>query len=100
MLKARTDHISCTVFSICFPADSVHRVMAAAVTLPVLLALIPGFIKHRRRSVLVFGVLGLACFITAVFVIGPHYGEIAEMALAVMGGANLIAAHIRNRSFC
>ncbi|HZV66427.1 MAG TPA: MerC domain-containing protein [Telluria sp.] len=39
--------------------DSFHRYLAAIVTLPVLLALVPGFIAHRRWAVLVFGATGL-----------------------------------------
>src|SRR5258705_12586876 len=64
------------ILGVSFPDNSIHRVMALAVIVPVLLALVPGFMKHRRHSVLAFGTLGLICFITAVFVIGPRYGEV------------------------
>lgn len=77
-----------------------HHTMAVVVTLPVLAALIPGFLAHRRWQVLAFGGVGLACFVTAVFVIGPRYGEAAETVLAVIGGTHLFAAHARNRTFC
>ena len=62
-----------------------HRTMAVVVTLPVLAALIPGFVAHRRWLVLAFGGGGLGCFITAMFVIGPRYSEAAETVLAVIG---------------
>lgn len=82
------------------PDDAIHRFMAVMVTLPVLLALIPGFVAHRRRSVLVLGGLGLTCFIVAILFLGPRHGETAEVVLASIGGAFLLAAHFRNRSFC
>lgn len=77
-----------------------HWIMVVLVTLPVLLALIPGFVAHRRWLVLVLGGFGLACFIAALLVIGPSYGETAETMLAVIGGAHLFAAHFKNRVFC
>ena len=80
--------------------DVVHRYMAVMVTLPVLLALIPGFLSHRRWLVLVLGGFGLTCFIAAVLLIGPLYGETAETILAVIGGTHLFAAHLKNRTFC
>jgi uncharacterized membrane protein len=80
--------------------DVVHRYMVVLVTLPVLLALIPGFIANRRWLVLVSGGFGLACFVTAVLFIGPYYGETAETVFAVIGGLHLFGAHLKNRSFC
>lgn len=78
----------------------VHHVMALVVTLPVLLALIPGFIAHRHIAVPFLAVAGLGSFFGGVFLAGPRYGEIAETILAVIGGAFLITAHLKNRSFC
>lgn len=80
--------------------EAFHRTMTVMVTLPVLLALIPGFIAHRQWLVLALGGFGLTCFIAAVLVIGPRYGEAAETVLAVIGGAHLFAAHFKNRTFC
>ena len=80
--------------------SAIHRTLAVIVTVPVLFALIPGYIAHRRSAVLLFGALGLSCFLAAVFVIGPRFGEIAEAALSVCGGTLLITAHYRNRGFC
>ncbi len=77
-----------------------HRYMAVMVTLPVLLALIPGFLAHRRWSILALGGFGLTCFIAAILVIGPLYGETAENVLAVFAGAHLFAAHFKNRTSC
>ncbi len=70
------------------------------VTLPALLALIPGFIIHRRWQIPVFGAIGLTCFVAAVLLVGPLYGEATEAVLAVSGGLILFAAHVANRQVC
>ena len=80
--------------------DTFHNALVAAVALPVLLALIPGYLKHRDKTTLLLGCTGLACFLLAVFVVSPVFGEIAEAALAVVSGALLLYAHLRNRRRC
>ena len=80
--------------------DAFHRFMAIIVTLPALLALIPGFIIHRRWQIPVFGAIGLTCFVAAVLLVGPLYGEATEAVLAVSGGLILFAAHVANRQVC
>ena len=79
---------------------SFHHAMALFVTIPVIAALVPGFIIHQRWSTLALGGLGLTCFLVAVFLIGPRFGEVAETILAVIGGAFLLTAHFRNRLLC
>lgn len=80
--------------------DFLHRVMAILVVVPALLAIFPGFRKHRNRSVLFTGSAGLACFIGSVLFIGPRYGEMAELVLATIGGLLLFMTHYRNHRFC
>lgn len=80
--------------------EVLHWYMVVLVTLLVLLALIPGFVTHRRWLVLMLGGFGLACVSVALLVIGPSYGETAETMLAVIGGAHLFTAHFKNRVFC
>lgn len=79
--------------------EGVHDALLAAISLPVLLALLPGYLKHRDTRVLAAGIAGLGCFLAAVFVIGPRFGELAEAAFAVASGALLLYAHLRNRRF-
>jgi hypothetical protein len=88
------------LFGLAHFGDGFHRAMVIAVTLPVLLALIPGYLAHRRWRVLALGGAGLAIFCAAVLVIGPLHGESAELLLAVMGGMLLFCAHYRNRHHC
>jgi hypothetical protein len=88
------------LFGLGHSGDAFHRAMVVIVTLPVLLALLPGYLAHRRWRVLALGGLGLASFGAAVLVIGPRYGESAELVLAVAGGVLLFGAHYRNRHHC
>ncbi|MBQ5948922.1 MerC domain-containing protein [Massilia sp. ST3] len=80
--------------------DAFHDSILAAVSIPVLLSLLPGYLRHRDLAVLVLGALGLASFLAAVFILSPVYGELAEAAGAVLSGVLLLSAHIRNRRFC
>jgi hypothetical protein len=88
------------LFGLALGDEVVHQYMAVMVTLPVVFALIPGFVVHRRWLVLILGGFGLACFIAAVLFIEPLYGETAETVLAMIGGAHLFVAHLKNRTFC
>lgn len=80
--------------------DTFHDTLIAAITLPVLLALVPGYLKHRDKTTLLVGCGGLALFLLAVFVVSPLLGEVAEAACAVVSGFMLLYAHLRNRRAC
>ncbi|MEH6437112.1 MerC domain-containing protein [Massilia sp. DD77] len=80
--------------------DSFHNSLLAAISVPVLLSLLPGYLRHRDGVVLALGALGLGSFLAAIFVLSPMYGEAAEAAGAVLSGVLLLIAHIRNRRFC
>jgi hypothetical protein len=80
--------------------DSFHNSILAAVSIPVLLSLLPGYLRHRDGVVLALGALGLGSFLAAIFILSPMYGEMAEAAGAVLSGVLLLSAHIRNRRFC
>lgn len=77
-----------------------HELLVGVAMVATLLALVPGFATHRRVSVLLMGIGGLACLAAAVFLVGPHFGEVAETALTVAGAVLLCAAHLRNRACC
>jgi peptidoglycan/LPS O-acetylase OafA/YrhL len=80
--------------------DTFHDTLIAAITLPVLLALVPGYLRHRDKTTLLVGCVGLALFLAAVFIVSPLLGEHAEAAVAVLSGFMLLYAHLRNRRFC
>ncbi|MFC5458569.1 MerC domain-containing protein [Massilia niabensis] len=77
-----------------------HDALLAAVTLPVLLALVPGYLAHRDPAALLLGIAGLAAFLLAVFAVGPRFGELAETVVAAASSVLLITAHVRNHRFC
>lgn len=80
--------------------DDFHYWMIAVVAFPIIFSLIPGFAQHRKAIVLLFGLTGFICFLISIFLVGPRYGELAEVMLASIGGVNLIIAHIKNRGYC
>lgn len=77
-----------------------HDALLVGVTVPVLLALVPGFLAHRDPRPLLLGGAGLGCFLVAVLFVGPGFGQGAEAVLAILSSALLIAAHRRNHRFC
>ena len=77
-----------------------HDALLVGVTVPVLLALVPGFLAHRDPAPLLLGSAGLGCFLVAVLFVGPAFGQGAEAVLAILSSALLIAAHRRNHRFC
>ncbi|KQQ91912.1 MerC domain-containing protein [Massilia sp. Leaf139] len=79
---------------------ALHDLLLAGVTVPVLLALIPGYLAHRDKGPLMLGSAGLALFLLAVLVAGPTWGQAAETALAVASSVLLLMAHRRNHVFC
>ncbi len=79
---------------------ALHDALLAGVTLPVLLALVPGYLRHRDGVALGLGVAGLLTFLAAVFVVGPRFGEWTETGAAVASSVLLLAAHLRNHRYC
>lgn len=77
--------------------ESIHQ-MLSILALPVGgLALIPGYLKHRKLSILFTGFVGLSMLLAAPFLLPENAGEFAEQALTGTGGALLVAAHLLNR---
>jgi hypothetical protein len=79
---------------------ALHDALLLGVTVPVLLALVPGYLRHRDPVALSLGLAGLGAFLLAVFVLGPRLGEMAETVAAVLSSALLLGAHLRNHRYC
>lgn len=79
---------------------ALHDALLIGVTLPVLLALVPGYVKHRDPGALLLGAAGLAVLLVAVLVLGPRMGELAETVGAVISSVLLFSAHRRNHHHC
>ena len=77
--------------------DAVHATLLWVISMAVLVALVPGYLRHRQLPVLALGIAGLASFVAALFVLGPRFGHGFETAGAVLSGVLLMAAHYRNR---
>ena len=80
--------------------ETVHQYLVAFAIVAALAALLPGFLVHRRWKVIVYGGIGLASISGATFIVGPQFGEYAELFLSVIGGICLFVAHMNNRTSC
>jgi hypothetical protein len=76
--------------------DERIHLLFAAVTVPVaLIAFIPGYLRHRRRSVLALGLVGAALLLLGSVghdVVGHDW----EHTVTVLGGMSLVAGHLLN----
>ncbi|UVW29455.1 MerC family mercury resistance protein [Massilia sp. H6] len=79
---------------------ALHEALLVGVTLPALLALVPGYVKHRDALALLLGVAGLGALLLAVLVVAARMGELAETVGAVVSSVLLLAAHWRNYRYC
>lgn len=77
-----------------------HRVSAIFVITFALLAVLPGYLKHRKICVLATMLFGLLLVLTATFVASPAWGEGAELLLISVGNVSVVTAHIINRKLC
>jgi len=80
--------------------EHTHRVMAVLVTALGAAALVGGYRRHKRRSILVLMIAGLALIFT-----GAWFGDClpnhwAEVGITLAGSCLMIAAHRRNHTFC
>ena len=70
-------------------------------TLPVsIIALTMGCRQHKRYSVYVFGMVGLAVLGIATVFGHDHLGEVWEKSLTLLGGFIVAAGHVSNYRLC
>jgi hypothetical protein len=74
-----------------------HRVLAAFVLTFALLAVVPGYLKHRRQDILASMLAGLSCVLYATFAPADIMPEALELPLITIGNIILVATHWRNR---
>ena len=77
-----------------------HIGLTLALMMIGLLAFIPGYRKHGRRSMVLLGVIGFTLLCSAVILPEGISSEAVEMALTMIGGGFLIVAHMSNLYFC
>ena len=89
------------VFAHLLPAEeSVHRSLALFVAVFGSLALLLGFRKHRRMSVLLMMLGGLGCTAGTAWLGDYLPSHAVEVAITSCGSGLMIAAHRRNHTFC
>jgi len=80
--------------------QSTHIGLTLALMTIGLLAFLPGYRRHGRRSMVLLGVIGFTLLCAAVALPEGSSSEAIEMALTVTGGSFLIVAHMSNMYFC
>lgn len=74
------------------------HVIMLAIVLPISgLALVGGWVRHRRANVVVLGLAGLVLLALAAFLVHDQFGRTADALVTTLGGALLALAHWRNR---
>ena len=77
-----------------------HRVLALFVIVFALVAVLPGYLKHRKTHVLIAMSVGLVLVLTATFAAANVWGERSELPLITVGNLIVVAAHMMNRKLC
>ena len=80
--------------------EKVHRGLALLVALFGTFALLIGFRKHRRSSVLLMMVTGLSCIAGTAWFGDELPSHAIEVGITFFGSAMMIAAHRLNHTFC
>lgn len=77
-----------------------HQVLAGFVVAFGLLAILPGYMKHRKPAVLAGLVVGLTLVLSATFGYVVGLSEAAELPLITVGNLVLVVSHLFNRKLC
>jgi uncharacterized membrane protein YfcA len=80
--------------------EHTHRVLAIVVTVLGALAVLTGYRRHKRPSVLVLMTVGLALICTGAFFGDRLPSHWYEVSITLAGSCCMIAAHRRNHTFC
>jgi len=77
-----------------------HSVFAIIILLLGMLAFIPGYLKHRNKSVPVIGFIAISMITFASVLPEMKNAEMIETGLVMIGGITLIYSHLRNAYWC
>ena len=81
----------------CLESKHAHHILAAFVFAFAVFAIVPGYLKHRRTSILLSTVFGLSLVLAATFVCGCILAESLELPMITAGNLILVATHWQNR---
>jgi hypothetical protein len=77
-----------------------HYCLAAFVVAFALLAIVPGYLKHKKTSVLLSMLAGVGIVLLATFGAGRLFSENFELPLITIGNLIVVGTHLRNRGLC
>jgi len=80
--------------------EHTHRLLAIAVTILGALAIVSGYKRHKRPSVLLMMCAGLTLIFTAAYAGEYLPSHWYEVLITLAGSTCMIAAHRRNHTFC
>ncbi len=80
--------------------EGLHRSLALLVALFGTVALIAGFRRHRRATVLILMLFGLGCIAGAGWFGDRLPSHLYEVAMTCVGSGLMITAHRLNHTFC
>lgn len=77
-----------------------HTVFALALLCIALLAFVPGYQRHHRWGVVLWGLIGFGMLSAGAIVPEGVMNESAEQGLTILGGITLVSAHLGNAYYC
>lgn len=80
--------------------DQSHVWLAGLVVFFCMVGIVPGYLRHRDKRVLVLMSIGLAVVLVGTFVVPVFADHAWELPLMTFGNMFLIGAHIFNRRLC
>ena len=80
--------------------ESMHRVLAVSIAIVGAIAILTGYRRHRRPSVLVLLSAGLVFIFAGAFFGNYLPSHWIEVLITLSGSSCLIAAHRKNHTFC
>lgn len=75
-----------------------HQILAFFVVGFALAAVLPAYLKHRRKAVLWSMIIGVSLVLTATFGSGTLFPESFELPLITVGNLLVVLTHWRNRN--
>jgi hypothetical protein len=81
-------------------ADWTHKALAFFVVCFAVLAVVPGYWKHKRRPVLLGLLSGLSFVLFATFLSDRLLGPNSELPLITVGNLIIVSTHWFNRLYC
>ena len=80
--------------------ETTHQTLVFVMLIIAATSFIPGYRVHRKRHVLAWMAVGLGSLFFAAFGADKMLGEAWETPFTLLGGACLVVAHLKNRTFC